>query len=160
MKDISSEQKLKELLEEGKITEEEYQELLGALSQQEQRLSQDVEGAEGNTEQWQAKGSFSFEKVPWQIWVITALLVLEGIGNLFMIPEHPGAIIWLLAKVVFVIGLLRGWRWIFVLFQVIGGIHVLRFVMAGAFLVSLLNLILMILAFSAWRYYFPIKQAH
>jgi hypothetical protein len=160
MENISSEQELKDLLEEGKISEEEYEELLGALNQQEQRLHQDAEGAKGDTAQMQSKGSFSFENVPWQIWGITALLVLEGIGNLFMIPKYPVAIIWLLAKVVFVIGLLRGWKWVFVLFQVIAGIHVLYFGMAGGFLASVLNLILMILAFTTLRYFFPIKAAY
>ena len=98
--------------------------------------------------------SWSWRAVPWQIWVVGAYLVFEGISNLYAIPKNPQAIIWLLAKCLFVLGLFRGWKWVFVLFQLIACIHVAYFLVpnpAGA----VMNLILMGLSGSAYRFYFP-----
>lgn len=150
MQNISSEQELKQLLEEGKITEEDYRQLLEAIHRQ--RRPDLNQNANQNTTK-----SFSFHRVPWQIWIIVVLLAWEGITNVFMIPQNPMAAIWLLAKVLFIIGLLRVWRWVFIVFLVIGAIHVLYFGAAGAWLVSFLNLILVILGFSAKRHFFPVK---
>ena len=75
-----------------------------------------------------------------------------------MIFSYPMAIVWLLAKVLFIVGFIRGWKWLFVLFQIELGIHVLYFGAEGALLVSFINLILMVLAFSAIRYFFPKRQ--
>ena len=71
----TSEQELKQLLEEGKITEEEYQELLEAIHKQPQ-----PEFIRHSTE-----GEFPFKTIPWQIWVIVVILSLEGIQNFFRI---------------------------------------------------------------------------
>ena len=92
--------------------------------------------------------------VPWQIWVVVALLSLEGISNLMAIPNEPRAAGWLATKCLFVIGLLRGWRPVFVLNLVVAGLHVLAFLPLAP-LVSLLNLVLMLLAASTLRFYFP-----
>ena len=97
---------------------------------------------------------WTWEKVPWQIWIVVAMLGMEGIGNLLAIPTQPQAAQWFLAKCLFVVGLLRGWRWVFVLYQIVGVIHVLGFLgqAPGA---AILNLLLMGLVFSAFRFYFP-----
>jgi hypothetical protein len=93
-------------------------------------------------------------RLPWQIWVVVAILSLEGIGNLMAIPNEPQAAGWLAAKCLFVVGLLRGWRPVFVLFLVVAGLHVLAFLPLAPF-VSLLNLVLMLLVASTLRFYFP-----
>ena len=160
MENISSEQELKELLEEGKITEEEYQELAKALRQQGHRFHPNENNTTIDTQQTESWDSFPFESIPWQIWIITGFLGLAGIGNILAITHNPIAIIWFLTNVVLVIGLLGGCKWAFALFQLIAGIHVLYFGMDGAFLFSFLNLFMMILAFSAWRHFFPIKTAY
>lgn len=147
----TSEQELRTLLDEGKLTEEEYQQLLQALRSH-QRDSDPRNHAEKP-----GSDKFVFRNIPCQIWVVVGLLALEGIGNLFMIPGQPIAAIWLLAKILFIVGLLKAWKWLFILFQIEVGIHVLYFGAAGAWLVSFLNLILMILAFTAIRYFFPAK---
>ena len=149
MENISSEQELKEMLEEGKITEEEYQQLLEAIRKQPKPDFNQETAAIDSTD------LFPFPTIPWQIYVIIAILALEGISNLLMIFGNPSAIVWLALKVVFIIGLLRGSKWVFVLFQIIAGLHVLYFAAAGAWIVSLINFVLMILAFTAIRYYFP-----
>lgn len=144
----TSEQELKQLLDEGKITEQEYQELLEAIHKRSQsELHQQFSGAE-----------FPFKAIPWQIWVIVILLGLEGISNFFMIFSQPAALIWLLSKALFIVGFIRGWKWVFVLFQIVAGIHVLYFGIAGILVTSFLNLILMVLLGTAWRYFFPQKQ--
>lgn len=146
----TSEQELKTLLDEGKITQEEYQQLLDAMRKQKYHSNEDFNHTPKAAE-------FSSIKVPWQIWVVIVLLGLEGIGNLFAIPDNPAAIVWILAKVIFIWGLLKGWKWVFVAFQVIAGVHVLYFTGAGIWMGSLMNAVLMILCFTALRYYFPVK---
>lgn len=96
-------------------------------------------------------------RVPWQIWVVTALLALEGIGNLFAIPRQPQAAGWLLAKVLFITGLLLGWRSVFVLNLIVAGIHVVYFASASI-PIALMNLVLMVLVGSAYRFYFDGDQ--
>ncbi|MBL7214161.1 MAG: hypothetical protein ISS71_00620 [Phycisphaerae bacterium] len=152
MENINSEQELRQLLEEGRITEEEYRQLLEAIHKNPQPDLTHNTPRQNNT-----ASQFLFRQVPWQIWVIVFILVWEGIENLFIIPKYPWAIIWILAKILFIVGLLKAWKWVFFLFQIITGIHVLSFGMAGAWLVSFLNLLLMVLAFSAIRYLFPVK---
>ncbi len=96
--------------------------------------------------------------VPWQIWVVVGLLGLEGLGNLFDIPRQPQAAIWLLAKVLFITGLLRRWRPVFVLNLVVAGIHVIYFAFHGP-IAALLNLVLLVLVGSAYRFYFDESNA-
>src|SRR5260370_672933 len=65
--------------------------------------------------------------VPWQIWIVVLFLGLEGVGNLLSIPQEPAAARWLAAKCLFITGLICGWRWVFVLFLAVAGVHVLAF---------------------------------
>ena len=44
--------------------------------------------------------------VPWQIWIVVLLLVLEGVGSVLSIPHQPAALYWVVAKCLFVTGLL------------------------------------------------------
>jgi hypothetical protein len=84
-----------------------------------------------------------------------ALLAIEGIfGNLPLIPQVPKAAIWFAAKCLFIVGLIRAWRWVFVLFLAVGAIHVVGFSAQAPF-VAFLNLVLMLLTASALRFYFP-----
>ncbi len=103
----------------------------------------------------ECRGNRSHRNVPWQIWVVVAFLAVEGVlGNLPLIPYYPPAAIWLAAKCLFVVGLLKGWRWVLVLFLVSGVIHVLAFSVQAPF-VAFINLVLVLLAASASRFYFP-----
>ena len=96
----------------------------------------------------------SSPRVPWQVWVTVTLLGLEGVGNLLSIPQEPAAAIWLAAKCLFIVGLIRGWRWVFVLFLVVAGLHVLGFSIQAPF-IAFLNLVLVLLVGSTLRYFFP-----
>ena len=96
----------------------------------------------------------SMPNVPWQIWVVVALLLIAGIGDLFAIPGYPYAITWILAKCLFIVGLIKGWKWVFGLFLVIAAIHVLYFLFLSP-IASILNLILIVLVCSSYRYFFP-----
>lgn len=91
--------------------------------------------------------------VPWQIWVVVAMLTLEGVGNFFSMFDNLAAAWWLFGKIVIITGLLKGWQWMFWGFLAIAAIHVIGFleVMPVA---SLLNLLLMVLVISARRYFF------
>ena len=96
----------------------------------------------------------SMRNVPWQIWVVVALLSLEGIGDLIAVYEYPYAITWIAAKCLFVVGLIKGWKWVFGLFLVIAAVHVLYFLFLSP-IASFLNLVLIILVCSSYRYFFP-----
>jgi hypothetical protein len=142
---ISSEEELLQLRNDGKISEAEYQELLAAIRKS---------PAKETTETVRAETFFSLRDVPWQIWVVVVLLALEGIGNLQSIPQQPRALFWLGAKCLFIIGLLKRWRWVFCLFVIICIIHVLFF-LTQAPIAVLMNLALVALVLSAYRFYFP-----
>ena len=99
----------------------------------------------------------SRRSIPWQIWVVVVVLGLEGIGNVLSIPEIPAAAIWAAAKCLFIIGLTKRWKWVFVLFLIVGCIHVWYFSMHALF-AAFLNLILVVLVGSQRHYYFPVKS--
>jgi hypothetical protein len=95
------------------------------------------------------------KNVPWQIWIVVLLLSVEGIlGNLPAIPSHPIAATWFAWKCLFIVGLIRRWRWVFVLYLVFGAIHVIGFSVINPF-VATVNLFLMILVASTFHCYFP-----
>ena len=142
---ISSEEELLKLLHEGKLSEAEYQGLLGAIRKS---------PTEGIADTVKAVRCATAKQVPWQIWVVIAILVFEGISNLLYIPEQPLALIWLGAKCLFILGLLKRWRWVFFLFIVIGVIHVLFFMMQAP-IVAAINSIVVALVLSTFRFYFP-----
>lgn len=142
---ISSEQELLQLRNEGKISEAKYQDLLAVIRKS------PAEGARDNVK---AAAFINLQEVPWQIWVVVALLALEGVGNLLYIPQQPMALIWLGVKCLLILGLLKRWRWVFCLFVIIGGIHVLFFLLQAP-LVALINLVMVVLALCSYRFYFP-----
>lgn len=91
--------------------------------------------------------------MPWQIWVVVAMLAIEGVGNFFSMFDNLAAAWWLIGKVVIITGLLKGWQWMFWIFLAVAAMHVIGFlgVMPVA---SLVNLLLMAFVFSARRYFF------
>ena len=103
----------------------------------------------------ETKESFSARDVLWQIWAVVVLLALEGISNYQIIGKQPIAVVWLAAKVVFIIGLLRKWKWLYVIFLAVTALHVIFFAISGLLVVPLINLVLIVLALWAYRYYFP-----
>lgn len=96
--------------------------------------------------------------VPWQIWAVVGLLALEGVGNLLSILQDPRNAIWFAAKCLFVVGLLRRWRFVFVLVLLLGSVHVLAFAVQAP-LIALLNLAVVVLVASTRRFYFPKTRA-
>lgn len=145
MSNISSEDELLQLRNDGKISETEYQDLLTAIRKSPAKDTKEAVNAETFT---------TFKDVPWQIWVVVALLALEGVGNFLYIPKQPMALFWLGAKCLFIIGFLKRWRWVFCLFVIIGVIHVLSFLLQAP-IAALINLALVVLVLSAYRFYFP-----
>lgn len=94
-------------------------------------------------------------RVPWQIWVVVVLLAVEGLlSNLPLIPKAPVAAVWLGAKCLFIVGLLKGWRWMFVVFLLVAAVHTLSFA-TRAPIIALINLVLLLLVASSLRFYFP-----
>jgi len=97
-----------------------------------------------------------FDRVPWQIWIVVIFLAIEGVfGNLPMVLYEPMAATWFAAKCLFVTGLVRRWRWVFVMFLLEAVLHVFGFLIISPF-VSVLNLVLVALALSAGKFYFPV----
>lgn len=91
--------------------------------------------------------------VPLPLWIVVVLLVLEGIGNLQMALSQPIALWWLIAKVLFISGLLRGWRWVFYLFLIIAGHHA-WFFWSGNSAAAALNLVLIVATLASWRHFY------
>ena len=145
--EISSEEELLGLCNEGKVSEAEYKDLLAAIRKSPAKETKDAV----NTTAF-----ISLKDIPWQIWVVVALLALEGVGNLLYIPQQPMALIWLGWKSLFILGLLKRWRWVFCLFVIFGVIHVLYFLLQAP-IVALMNLALVVLALCSYRFYFPYR---
>ena len=102
----------------------------------------------------------TWRDAPWQIWVVVAVLGLEGLlGNLPAIAHNLVALWWLTAKVLFIAGLLNRWRWVFVLNIVVGILHVLAFSTSAPF-IAFINLVLVLLVASSMRFYFPKAGPH
>jgi len=97
-------------------------------------------------------GSRSAPHVPWQIWVVVVVLALEGVGNLLSIPDQPIALFWLLGKCLIITGLLKRWVLVYGLFLALALIHVVAF-LPVSLIASLLNLIMVVLAASARKFY-------
>ena len=95
--------------------------------------------------------------LPWQLWIVIALLAAEGMGNFFNMFGNPVEAIWLAAKVVFILGLIRRWRIVFVFFAIVSALHVLAFATVAPF-VSFLNLLILCLTISQYRWFFPIDS--
>ncbi|MBA2671126.1 MAG: hypothetical protein H0U67_12200, partial [Gemmatimonadetes bacterium] len=89
------------------------------------------------------------------IWVVIAILALEGIGNFMRIPRQPEALGWFLAKVLLITGLLLRWRPVYILALLLTAIHVVFFAAAGSPIVAILNLVLLGLVARTWYFYFP-----
>ena len=93
-------------------------------------------------------------RLPWQLWVVTIYLGVEGLGNLLSIPNQPQAAWWLAAKCLFVIGFFRRWRLVFIGFLIVGVMHTLGFSSTRP-VVAIINLVLTLLAASTWSRFFP-----
>ena len=101
----------------------------------------------------------SLRNVPWQIWAVVVLLAVEGIlGDLPLIWSQPIAATWFTWKCLFIVGLIRRWRWLFVLFLAMAAIHVLAFCVQAPF-IAFFDLVLLLLTATAVRFYYPDTNA-
>jgi len=97
--------------------------------------------------------------MPWQLWVVSVLLGLEGIlGNLPLMFSHPMAAVWFLAKCLFITGFYLRWRPVFIIFLIEAAIHTLAFA-SSAPGVALINLVMLILVASSVRHFFPAQRS-
>lgn len=98
---------------------------------------------------------FARGAVPWQLWVVSTLLALEGVSaNLPMAFSKPVAALWLAAKIVTITGFFLRWRPVYIYFLLVGSLHVLAFAVAAP-VVAFLNLVMVALVASTHRYFFP-----
>lgn len=97
--------------------------------------------------------------MPWQLWVVSVLLAVEGIlGNLPLIFSHPIAATWFLSKCLFITGFFFRWRPVFVIFLIEAAIHTLVFATSAPG-VALINLAMLILVASSVRHFFPAQRS-
>lgn len=92
--------------------------------------------------------------MPWQLWIVTVLLGLEGLlGNFPMMFVHPIAAFWLASKIFFITGFFLRWRAVYVISLIVGSLHVFAFAASAPF-VAMLNLMLVLLVASTKNYFF------
>jgi hypothetical protein len=100
----------------------------------------------------------SWSAVPWQLWVVILMLAIEGVGDLMLALDHNlAAASWLAAKIFFTLGFLYRWKLVYVVFLIIGALHVFGFSTQAPF-IAFLNLVLVLLVASTLRYFFPVPQ--
>lgn len=102
----------------------------------------------------QPSSSLTNSTVPWQLWVVIALLGVEGIGNALHMFANPVAATWPAAKILSAIGFIRRWRPVYVYFLIVSAIHVIGFV-PRAPVIALINLVLLLLVASQYYWFFP-----
>lgn len=95
--------------------------------------------------------------LPWQLWVVTIFLGLEGIGNFVTMFEKPIAAYWPAWKALFIVGYFQRWHPVFVLNLIIGAMHVVGFAVSAPF-VALINLVLVVLVASTKNYFFASRH--
>ena len=95
----------------------------------------------------------TLHRVPWQVWVVVALLALECLSNLFDITSQPLALLWVAAKALMITGLLRRWRAIYIMALLVIGVHIVYFTLLSP-VAAILNQAMMVLLLFARRHYF------
>jgi hypothetical protein len=96
--------------------------------------------------------------MPWQLWVVTVLLGLEGLlSNFPMMFTQPVAAFWLAAKIFFITGFFLRWRPVYVINLIVGSLHVLAFATIAP-VVALINLVLVVLVASTASYFFGARK--
>lgn len=107
----------------------------------------------------QEMSAASASSLPWQLWVVSAILALEGLGNFLSMFGNPIAGLWLAAKVIFIMGFLKRWPVAYVAFLIVAGLHVLAFALAGAIGIAFFNLVILLLAASQSGRFFAERRS-
>jgi hypothetical protein len=152
------EEKLRKLLEEGKITPEQYEELRTHLPMEEH-----VARGEGKlSEQRKASEFKSVRRTPWNVWCAAGLYFLAALNNLvgFATGHAPWAALYVPIQIALGVGLVYANRWAFGLGLLFAVLHVGYTAMylpklAVAFIV---NAALTVFLLSAYRYFYPLVR--
>ena len=91
--------------------------------------------------------------VPWQIWVVVVFLSVIGTAELLGLPMPQGLVSFGI-KCVAVVGLIRGWRLVFVVLLILFAVDALSAAGSSPF-IPFLIFAMMLLVASAHRHFFP-----
>ncbi|MFB3897020.1 MAG: hypothetical protein ACE14V_12030 [bacterium] len=130
-------EKLNSMLDSGKITPEQFQELQANMPQK-------------------PIMDYIKEQKPWQVWVCSVFLFAAAV----LIPaydKHPYMLIASILNTGLGIGLLFRKRWAFIASAIFGGLAVLSVFVQMNLLAFLINVSFCIILGSAWQYYFKQK---
>jgi hypothetical protein len=126
---------LKSKLDSGKITPEQYQEMY-------------------EKEFVPALSKTIPTKRPWQVWVCAiSFFLLSILDIVFIINKHPEQVYAAILDIIFGIALLSGKRWAFILTILFGIFAVIACIFIGDFISFFLNLAIVVILASAWKYY-------
>lgn len=128
-------ERIKSMLDSGKITPEQYQELQANLP--EKPVAAVVE-----------------KKKPWQVWVSSIFLFAAAVLIIPAYGKYPYLIIATVLNAILGIGLLFRKRWAFITTAIFGGLAVLSVFIKVNLPAFLVNLTFCIILGSVWRYYF------
>ena len=109
MENLTSEQELKQLLEEGKISEEEYQQLLSAMSnksnqEKEQQVSRETEFS-----------AFTNRKIPNLLWIaLVSLAFMVFIKIAYASKTGPLILIDAVISAILLVGIYLGHKWAYI----------------------------------------------
>lgn len=126
---------LKSMLDAGKVTPEQYQEMY------EKEFASTL-------------GKTTPIKRPWQVWVCAILLFISAIvGVLSINKEHLALGVSSFLNTILGIGLLFQKRWAFIATFIFGIIAVVGCIIEGWIIDSIINLAIVIILATAWKYY-------
>ena len=130
--DLPQDKKLDGLLQEGKITPEQYQELLANLPETPQPVLSSIT-----------------EHKPWQVWFCSLFLLVVAIIDIF-----SGMFLAMVICVVISVPLFYRSRIAFIIIEIIGIATIVYSIVAMSIISGVLNIAFVIILSSAWKYYF------
>ena len=145
------------MFEEGKITQEEYEQLLDNIPKEKKISTDDSE--EFNQSFSSTHSRNTKRKIPWQTWCCTILLFLCAIIHLLMAGKHLEFGVAAILEIILGLGLYYMQKWAYIILVVICVLTMFANIFQIQIIALFLNIAFLVILISAWNYYFK-KREH
>ena len=150
-------EKLRKMLEEEKITQEEYEKLLESIPKEKKIETEDSEESNKSSSSFQSENVR--QKIPWQTWCFIIILFLCGIVHFLMVGKYPQLGAAAILEIVLGFGLYYMKKWAYIILGVICILTMFANIFHGQIIALILNMVFLVILISAWKYYFE-KTEH
>ena len=140
-------EKLKIMLDSGKITSQQYEEMVQSLPEIETAPIQDTVLPHQDISQP------LFRNTPWQVWFCVIYLLIVGVYDIYEKMFTP-----MIVCVVLAIGMLYRNRIAYVILGIIGFVTIFYSISLSGWVAALLDVLFVAVQWSIWKYYFNMKE--